>query len=109
MDVSDWKPIDCEQLADYERAQGTAIVTVRNHYWYRTRPCFYQALAPVLPRDPSVVPPRFAILGGFKYCVPPGAASNASMAFLMAEKNYCSGELDRAQRRCLRVAAKPSP
>jgi hypothetical protein len=104
MGLSDWKSISFEQLAEYERAQGTAVVKVGDHYWYSTRPCFYQTLAPVVPRDPSVIPPRLAMLGGFKFCVPPGTAGNATMAFLKFDKEYALAGLDRKRRRYLQTA-----
>lgn len=104
-ELSKFPCLSFEQLATFERAQGTTVAVVNDCYWYSARPSFYQALFPVLPRVGRMVPPRLAIIGGYKYCVPPNGGANGSMAFLMFRKDYSSSELDRKRRHQLRIAA----
>ncbi len=88
---------------------GPRIVRTGDVYWGEIRKFFYRPLWSQIQYHPRTIRrPLLSYLGGIQYAVPPDAAANSQLNWLLFDqtKEYSLTSLDKNRRRQVRLAAR---
>jgi hypothetical protein len=105
------RPLLQMTLAEYAELQtrfGAKILCRNGRFWREVRPFFFRPLLPVEAYEASAIQRPVAWPSGFQYVVTPGARTNSTMNFVMADspQGYSLDTLSHKRRQLIKRAAR---